>query len=778
MPTVTGNPVEVTLQKAQYLFRVYHSPITSVSYPYFKGMMQENGDPQSFGAFGREPLHNDHLLSVPMTDSEIIDAANRLVYAEAVLYVDSQIWFVVVWLVEEGKPINKESPVVVLTHWKSREFSSNDQEYVTNHNNLAEPRCLPPSTYVSNWALQDLGLQGFQSYNLTPIEGDNSITDPFMVLDVARQTDGGRMRHQWFKGVLTPQDFYFDKNGHLNLVPFGSACLTRFPWFQSILETMNYTHSGWTLNADGSITEGNVALTERIANLAVDAAQQRRMFFFRNPTLIRVYEAWWRTVTLVGYYVNSIEMGGWPEYYNVKNFMGEPDARFPYAWCQTLLTYHLINIVQWFVNVLAVASGSNVLATFMPFETAITQQAYYETIVNYLNGGTYNGVPIFEPVAEYEESISYTSIGGIQDLLGVVIQRLNDYFRSGLFNPDGSYRFNIPMNDLEAYRLVAVHNNWASQYQSTQGHCQAMLSLLFTWQFQYKPVEKKRNSAASDFYKTHHKTEKEYSQHGKHYQTLSDTTKAARLEGRINEEIPIFAPPRSWSVTIPLPNAQELHDQAQAAYERQLYAEKLAAAEARKAAIKAARAARHEAEMDALIEEIEGPNGANPNDIYDNRNWRRKKFWLTPIHEDDVVEFTANALNVPDEVTVAEEVFHLNPKIVNARKRLEPAISAVRNVAYPHLIVRNAIKSTLIKRTVKEAGKNYLTQAEDEVKSDGQSRVLKEFGAENPEFEPRQFWPQDEPPVDENGNPPSTWKSGENDFGGGESGGGGAERPY
>jgi hypothetical protein len=305
-----------------------------------------------------------------------------------------------------------------------------------------------------------------------------------------------------------------------------------------------------------------------------------------------------------------------------------------------------------------------------------------------------------------------------------------------------------------------------------------MFSLLFTWQFQYKPFEETRNAAASDNYKTIQKDETVYSEFDQRFRQLYNTVKAPKLTGRINQDVPRFAPWRTWAVHIPMPDAETQYAAAVKQAEVDAYNAKMAAIAAKRAQQKAEREARHEAERQALLDEIAGPNGANPLDPWDHRNWSRKQFWITPIHPDDVREFASNALDTPEESVVAEEVFKLNPKIVNGYRRLEPAINAVRDVVYPHRRFRRAINSTLIRRLLIRGRDRYKEYALDEIKENGPDRIKEALGFDTGPPEGRQFWPGNEPPLSPENPGYDPFDSTQNDFGGGTSGGGGAGRTW
>ncbi len=778
MPETSGNPLKIKFEKAQYLFRVYHTPITESDVFRLKGEFPANPYQLNPWTQGYELNHNDHLFSIPATTEAIVDTANRLAYAEALLYVESKIHFIAVWQVESAQRITKGSPTVILTPWATypdQDYQPSDGTYLFWQLGAvpAGPAAHEPLFYQVN------DLRGtFASFDLIPYPETYYIADRFIVLDVARQTASGPASKQWFKGVLGIDDYYFDHNGVIKLVPFGSACLTRFEWFQATLEEMKYTHSGWTLNPDGSIKLGTLKLTKRVANLAIDAAQRRRMFLQRSATVEKVYKLWWETVMYIGDSLRWTEQDGFPRYVNLSYGEGYEQFNYPFAHCDTVLIRRVLDAVAWFLNVLAIASGSDSLATFAPARGGMSQQYYYNRVIDYLNGNEWTTEPEFETVPELATSISFETFWALQDLLGAVWRKMYDYSRAGDFTYDGRVQAHGYSPEIEALYSVKVHNAWATNYETAQGHCQAMFSLLFTWQYQYQPYEATRNPQPVDDYKTRVHHENVYSEFGKEYRQRDANTKAARLEGRINEEVPHFTPPRTWSVTIPMPAVEAQLSAAIKAAEIAAYNAKLAQIADDREAARQARAAKHEQERQALLAQIESGGGANPLDPWDHRNWERKSFWLTPIHENDVIEFAANALNTPDEATVAEEVFHLNPKIINGLRRLEPLIKGVKDVVYPHHMVREVITRSLVKRAVKEVGKNYISYAEDKIKSAEKDRVLKDYGAENPAWQPREFWPQDEPDITVDTVPDDPFISSSTDFGGGGSGGGGGEAKW
>jgi hypothetical protein len=374
----------------------------------------------------------------------------------------------------------------------------------------------------------------------------------------------------------------------------------------------------------------------------------------------------------------------------------------------------ICSAAAFFLNALAIASGSNVLASYAPHWSNYTQDEVWSQAGNYLYGEVVFQSGDYEIVPEMEESISYESFAAMQDLIGAVWGKMHEYTRAGDFGANGVIAVHGHTLKVQALFSVIMHNNWARHYEGTQGHLQAIFSLLFTWQFQYKPYEPKRNPAQVDTYKTIVKTGRVTSQYNKRFWELYNSVKMPELQGRIMTDVPRFAPWRTWQVEIPFPDVETVYQEA----------------------VRQEEIDRYNAKMAAIKQERE--------DFITERGLRYQEWLKKRLKQ---IKDANNALDTPSEIDVAADVFNLSPRVKNGLKRLEPVVGIVKDVVYPHRILRRGIKSTLVRRVVITAKNKSKKIALDELKKNAKDRVFDALDPNASRYEERDFWPDgDETP--------------------------------
>lgn len=744
MPVIYSPVASITTEPAQYLFRVYRQPITRTDVRRLEGADALSDFENPGVASGYELNYDDHLFSIPPTTEAIIDTANRLAFAMSLLCVGDAIPFVVVWLVESGKGIDRATPVTVLNPWQSRELRHRHDDYVQLRKQMA-PGAEPQGPY--RWtALEDVEHwdNAFKSYDLLPPDYPTEIPDAFVVLDVARATVRGRNRHQWFKNVLTKQDYFFNEKGQLFLTSFGSCSLARFPWFQATLEGMQWTHSGYDVTLDGRLILGNEALTERVANAAVDAAQMRRMFLRRSLVHKEVLRQWWHAMNALSYGLRQIEAAGWAGPAGHPAF--PPDGSYVY-WTQVPtwgVSYCLSAIVD-FLNVLWIATGSNQLALWLPFTTFTTEEQEFTRISQLLFGQVASATWTPPYLLEDEDSPTHEIALAMQDLAASVLRVLWKY--AATFQQLGDdHLFNRPpLSDTYLLGKAARENIYAEQYETVQGDLQAIMALMCSWQFAFHPDEPTRATWPTKLYKTKWEYQRIAYDFDQFEEQAAVGARFPDMSGRINDEVPVFAPPRTWAVTLINPQAANLYNEAKQRDQQAALAAARAAETARLEAAKAIRRAALQQQLEQLQSSTSLAGHPNPLDPYDWRNYMSKKWWLTPIAADDIPQFYHNMHDTPDAIDTAEDVFNLSPKVVNGLRRIEPLIDFVQDIENPHRVFRRALKNLTWKKVRKIVGDATLHYIEYKAKQDI-DEIQKDLNPTPPTgFQPRDIWPDDQP---------------------------------
>ncbi len=735
---ISGSPVTLTTAPAQYLFRVYHRPITSCAVDSFKVRPLAKGYNNDLKYTGFELNYNDHLFSLPPTEENLADTANRIAYSESLLYVNDEIYFVCVWLVETGKSIDQQTPVAVYHPFYSQEskvwFEGWINERVTRTRGYADN-----NTPIYGDVLYSGSTYGFfKTFDLCLGDPETNIYDPFIVLDVARNTTKGRSRHEWYYNCLGVNDYRQDVKGQFYLTNFGVAKNQRFQWFQATLEAMEFTHSGYAINQNGSIFLDREAVTKRIANGAVNAAQRRRMFVLRNPTVEKVWQKWHETVNTVSKLLHIQDISAWPRLVSIP-IANQPGDAVEFMECDARWIYQIALHVKEFVNYIAIWSGDDGFPIVLPNEDKAKLALLFSS---FFTDGFGNSAS-FEPVTIYHSDEHEEINIALIDLTWKILDACLSYFEKVdprvPYSPVAGGYYLYP----GAAAIAKPRNDFAAIYEELQGDCIALQALLFSWQFTFHPVEQTRNPAGVDDLKTGAWNGLQNWSNGLHYVAADDPPhEAARLNERLMGIVPIMASNRLWGVVIP-------PDTARAAYDRQQLLDEIAAAAAARQRIKDEREAQRSAKVaekraDLAAQQAEltaNPSGANVTDIYDWRNWSNRKWWTRQFSNEEAVHFVINALDTPKLSNYAQDVFHASPRVVRTIKRIEPLIYAVKDVIIPIQGIKNVAGKIILKRIAKRAGVRYAKREVKEVSRGVVSHVTEVVSGSAPVYEPRQIWP-------------------------------------
>ena len=737
---------EIQTDSAQYLFRVFHTPITATTFNRHLVAERHTGA----GVYGlgdsRVLNYNDYLFSLPMTSEKIIEAGSRLAHAESVLYINSRIHFIAVFMVEANRPISASTPCCVLHPWNSTELRSS-QDFVLDYRPARISDNFAVSRASHGWIYTNSVEEGsFASYDLIGSNAGFGILDSFITLDVARECAKGACRHQQFFAVLGLGDYYFDFKGNLHLTECGALMRCRFPLYQEILRGLEYSHCGYKLRTDGSVERSTVALNNRVANLAIDAAQDRRFFAFQSRELSELYRVFYELCLNVGQLLRQHEIAGFSEiHYIPENRFGTHPA-LPYTKVNLEYLNLALTKIAYFVNYVAIACGSNTLLIASPDMNDAAMEMLFYGFVQHISLPDESTGMVLNPIAEYADSTSWSVLLSMADLLGSVWNKMRINYRNGqafAVNANGEI---APSNLQEAFAFIEAQNLEASQFEEMQGDVLALYNLMFVWQFTFKPVRPTRNPAGNDDYKTAKIEKAARHQMQKDHDSACLNISFPRDWDRFNNTLPLFSQYAIWTPYIVPFDADSTLAQINlnaliAEFEALIRERNEAARQA------AANRARERADEQAARQaEAAARAGANPLDVWDWRNWSNKDWWLTPVAVNDIPAFVGYAADTPSEIDAINDILHFPKKTVQITKRVELVIDAVRVLLVPETVLRDVLKTPQFRHLLKDVREQSEGHWKAKIEGAVKRHVLDDLEGTAPQYEARQFWPPLPPP--------------------------------
>ncbi len=733
----SGIPTVITTSVAQYLFCVYLKPITTTLFD--EGNRGVDTIEETFHRRhdGFETNRADYLISMPPTTEVIVDVANRLAFAHACLNVNDEVRRVVVFLLEEGKPVDEQTPVTVLRELRD----TLSAEKIEIARAIQMTLKAPNGGYYTQASLGAgnflEGRSGFLTYDLISPEGSENFYDPFMVLDVIRGTETGRGEHQFLKNVVSSFDFYRNHNDSVVYSDHSSLYLMRYQWYKATLEGLPYTHEGYRLQRDGSLKRAPIVFGERIDNGVTDMAQQRRMFIRRPHAINKLVEQWEFASNAICNHCAYISEICYP---TIGWCPGSPPAGFAISIVSinTTAIWQAVTYAVTLLNTHGVATGSNSLLLYYPFSTDDEQFAEYQRIVEYLTpeGG------VFEPFAVIDVTQNWRIITALINLCAKLLEAIAQY-EIDVRNQTAKMATKSGLPYYYEYGVLAfIHNSFGARYEEFQGDLQAICGLMYGYQFTFAPSQKTRGSGPNDVIKRRDYQLKRFARQVDEVRSTHLEFRMPHLDGRISYSYPLFGPFRTWRVEVPAQNANLLYTQLLIEDSRQRCQDEVDRLAAVAAAKRAARRAKRQAQIDKLKADVFGGLKANPNDPWDYHNWTDSKWWLTPMSADDVPEFIYNALDAPEKVDIVLDLFQASPKVRNALKRLEPVITLVDEIRTPFNKVRDVpfrqIYDTLVEHYQDKTIEYVRTSAEKKTMEQIKPLVAPAGGT----YAPRVFWPQ------------------------------------
>lgn len=754
-----------TTAVAHYLFRVYHKPITDTRTDRLEVGEEFDDDNERIKPGIFKLNYNDYLRAVSPNTVDLVYEANTLAYAESLLYVNDEISYIAVWLVEEGKGIDRKSPICVFHPFNSHEFGGTA---LARTNPLDKFQGL--ESHLGDLYRQAMHYPAanpdafFKSYDLVDGNTNNDYFDAFMALNVARNCETGPSKQLMFKGCVQAEDWFINPRGHICMNLSGSLYNTRFPYYNAALQALNSTHVGYSVLEDGRVEKGRVALSERIANGITDMSEQRRMALY-NQGITQFLEKKWHELTrAISWYLYRIDKVGYME---VKQFT---DPRYPLSpvsfpavpYRDLMITVcHLME----FINTAAVLNGNDSLLCVWPDATEQDKIDEFNRIAWFGD----NPGPNREVFALASDSKCGEILVAMADLVGACAAFLYDYHKAFNFAIDFVDTFGLGVRILYAEEFAKVCRAFSTKFVILQANLQAAYYLMFSWQFHYRPVRRTKSGANQKFGKTVHATPENRELNTQEWLSLSEGRDFPDLTGRASWDYPLFAPYRLWGVLVApqtdgaaiIAAREETYFAAQAALAAVKAAEDLAAKNARRAA--------RQAQIDAIIASIEAGEGQDPTDPYDWRNYTRKDFWLTPVKAEDVPRFLLNASNTPTALGAAASALQFSPKVQAAINRYEPVIAGVEELVYPHLVLRKTMKEVYTVSRVVNAVTGVVGSYTTSAVQNDLSTAYNGIAGAPPAYSPREMFPQDRPSTHT-----IEFATGATGFGGGDSGGGGA----
>jgi hypothetical protein len=728
----------LSTQPAQFLFRVYHNLIREYE-PGPLGHYIDNTGNEHYRPL--EISYTDHLFSMPADTETLVRMASQLAYADACLLVKQAVNFVVVWLVEAGKPVDSSTPVTVFHPFLNARCGYYYNVQYSAHVGAAAPDPLDQQLPNGGRWADNYGPTGFLTYNLTnPNTYAAAIRfrrDAFSAVNIARGCETGRAKLQFIKGPICWDDFYIRRNGNWVLNVFGTLYKTRFPFWAEVIEGLPYTHSGWSLKVDGSIHRGRIALTDRVCNGVSRMAQQWRMFKRRKPALNSTIYFWQLTAEQVMRQFRLNELLADP----VQASVEAPIGSGVYISHTVINTSHIVNAMRLlvdFLNLQAIASGSETLILEWPFTSDAAQEGHYNQAKNkLLKPGT-----AFEPWMSKGATEQAAIVMSMVDLLGGVMDNLTQFSLNVMAAQTAIYPTGPLGQVMRQAAISNTYNAFALVWPTLQGDVLAVFGLLMSWQLTWDVYEKTRGKDAADVLREPGPQPDRWKDIFEETIDRSAHIDAPHLDGRFSWDLPEFAPFRIWDVDVQPSNINTaqlaaLKQQSLAALQANLLS--IRQAEAQR---KAARRIQRDAEIADLKAKFTLEGTANPNDPWDYRNYTNSKWWTTPIKHGSELEFVARALDTPDEIEEAKSLFGLHEKVDGRIKRIEPIINRVKELTIPQIVLRDILKDHTLHHLVYDLVKDIVLEQVDDYIGGVKTTIYKTVAGPGTGYSPRQFWPQ------------------------------------
>jgi hypothetical protein len=631
----------------QYLFRLYHRPITEV-FRDWSNVLEYNIQ-LTLNQF--EIAYTDYPCSLPETTAHLSHQASMLAHCDALLTIQSEIWMIVVWQLSDEHGADYTTPVIVV------------HPYLDS--NLAPPlfdqmesgQWLPSLDFPGESQERDGSLYqrtggGYHSYFLyDPSHGPGNnyqFPDPWLVANIARDTVRGRYQLQMVKRAIAVEDYFLSRDRNYVLNMTGSLAATRFPLWKAAMESIPNGHSGYSVNSDGKLIGQPQALTRRTLNGVSNLAQQRRMFIRRQWAVSTVGGEWYITQKKFLAWMWFNDQYGYQTAETSGNFT-MPDGSTATLTSTVVPVTFMQQNLAWivdFLNLVNVAQGDTGLSLALPGLSEAELQAEYSAVLEKLRGP--DGVVSRYALAKLGPHVEI--FRHAVDLTASIIERISA-FRTLVQQYSSSPNGGTQQQQFEHANLyVSILNNFALRWPALVADFYSVFCLLCTWQLTWNVSERTRGVDADDVLRN-----KAYPYTPKWQRRFLSTGRVnieapPNIESFLATARPHFVPFRTWDVTLYDSGydrqaiefrLQEINEAASQWMQNQLNLQQQRQSDRNAAA--AAYVAEKKAEWRRL-------NLPKPDDVWDYRNYTSLEWWKQKGQEPLNVEFALRAVNVPNEL--------------------------------------------------------------------------------------------------------------------------------
>jgi hypothetical protein len=550
----------------QYLFRLYHEP-SSVSHFYTTGTHEGESSRKLFQA---EQVYNDVVLSLPDTTTDMIETVNTLVHQEALICVNTGIYFVAVWELSEEKGIDRQTPVAVY-------FPYGDYKlwpmYVYQGSQEEEQLYTPLNSRHYANKIHDSGLYGFPfwSYELRPnsLEYSTSDTGPdaHMVLCMARQAVQGRCKLQFIKRAVDYLDYFWDWNDRIVIFRNSVLMRLRYPVWLDYIQNLKWQHSGYTIDRDGRAVPRETALSYRVPSGVTSMAAQRKKQARRLESLSWMHYQWFNVVRLIAASCQWYQVHG---YTKNRGNSGYNFASGTYRVSGTDLSEmkEALYILSDFINALGFCTGNNrLILQYIPDGEAdrIDRAAQIEYDMST------SGVPLNQ--FAQEDTRATVCIREIISIAHYIQASINQFQRTVSEYDMTPRNFTTPVAEALWYaQRQDIFDSFLPEYSRLQRLLYGILQLLITWQYVFRPIDKGKGKSKTDVLISHKYNMYNARHIRKPYVAKPVISSGPSLRGRFTYDIPQFAPFVFWHQT-PIQRVQT--PEAYNAYINQLEAARL-----------------------------------------------------------------------------------------------------------------------------------------------------------------------------------------------------------
>ncbi len=736
--------MEVIRLTTQYLFRCYHTGFigTSQYSPYY-----------GISGFPNEISYTDWLCSLPETLSDLAGVATVQAYGDAIMLLDMAIVAVVVWLVDDEKGIDEETPVLVLHPFRSRavpEFLTyNGPGTTDNYEILLSYAMYQTHEYPFKLFRRGRGAY-FQSYNLSSAPAGPSVAfrgaSKFDVAVIARQCKSGRCKLQFMKRAVGSDDTFTSRRGTIVLNAEGTLARLRFPLWQALMANQKYQHSGWSLLRDGRIEEGRVALSKRVLSGVSELAQQRRMFVRRTRSVNVTISAWYLVVRQLMDFLWDNEND--PTVIERAWAANAEGTRFIY--CRQVATYEIRSamerVCEW-VNLVGIAQGQESLLCFRRGSTGAERSDEFARLKELLRLENGN----ISRWAVKGETKQLNIFRNLIDLTAGVLKDVYDYEDKMTQWDEATSRGEHPSTVETGLAYRKMHEDFSKGWDELTAEVLGILNLVFSWQFAWDVFERSRAATKEETIRRPKPPARRVDLYSPFVERVPQRQRMPDLQGRFATDRPKMAPFRMVSIKQPESGEKEAEEEEKRRRDEQATREFFDELEGKERAEKEARYEARARQIEKLRADWHAEHVPDPLDPWDYRNFTSKEWLQSQLEPQDRLEFLNNMVRLPGEVEALKMLSGRGNKVsaTDVKKGLakRPGKELVKSIDAKRAAIAWPVVRRFVVEYVKETGKETAKEVVQNWLYDQVTTFTDRLEASDVKYDDRMFWPLDFPQI-------------------------------